>query len=180
MRIQQSVFPVLVILFPVFLAGCGVFKKAEPPRPCPPVFVVKQASFLTEYRNNVPGDITDVVFQNKISDFQGVCSFDKKRNRMNVTLSVIFDMLRGPANQTRKGSFAYFVAIPKFHPSPFGKQIFGVSVNFAENQTRQRAVDTVELEIPLKKGVPLKDYAIYVGFQLTPDQVDENRRALQR
>jgi len=168
---------IVILLAPLFLlGGCGVFGKKEPPLPCPPVYLVKQAAFLTQYQEGGLGDITDVRLRNRIVDFKGECTYKRKNTELTVVLSVVFDMTRGAANRDRRAEFSYFVAMPKFHPDPAGKRVFGVAANFRENETRKLAVDTVEIKVPIARKGALREYAIYIGFQLTPQQLEDNKR----
>lgn len=155
--------------------GCGLFDEKKPPPPCPPIFVLKDAGKLTRYKPGAGGDITDVLFQGNIFDFRGLCEYNKERTRVEIKLSIAFEMLRGPANTDRKAVFGYFVAIPKFHPAPQGKKTFPLTTEFVENTTRVRLTDEINLEIPIDRKVKRSEYAIYIGFDLTQDELKENR-----
>ena len=125
----------------------------------------------------VPGrgrDLTDVIFRANIADFQGSCEHDD--DEVEVTLQVAFVVQRGPANKSRRADFEYFVAIPKFHPSPEGKRRFRVTVPFQANQTKVIYRDEIAMTIPLKKGERGVKYDVYIGFQLTADEIRRNRR----
>ncbi|MBT5049172.1 MAG: hypothetical protein HOM58_11785 [Rhodospirillaceae bacterium] len=156
--------------------GCGLFTERKPPPPCPPIFVLKDAGSVTRYKPGPGSDITDVLFHGKIIDFQGLCEYNSERTRVEISLSIAFEMSRGPANTDRKADFAYFVAIPKFHPAPQGKKIFPLATSFVENTTRVRLTDEITLEIPIDKKVKRQAYATYIGFDLTQDELKENRR----
>lgn len=166
------------LVAPAFLIGaCGLFDTKAPPPPCPPIFLLKDTETLTRHKPASSGDITDVLFQGSIIDFQGVCEYNKERTRVEIALNIAFEILRGPANADRKAAFGYFVAIPRFHPAPEGKRTFPLTAEFAGNTTRVRLNDEINLEIPIDRKVSREKYAIYVGFDLTPDELKENRRA---
>ena len=159
-------------------AGCeflGLTKK-EPVPPCPPVFVLKDAGALTRYQPGTGRDITDLDFQAQITDFRGVCDYNKTRTQVDISLDIAFSVTRGPANRDRGARFAYFVAIPHFHPAPEGKNTFEMAGTFPENESRLGLTDQVRLRIPLGQKPRLEDYTIYLGFQLTREELEENRR----
>lgn len=170
------------LLLVLLAGGCetlGITGK-QPVPPCPPVFILKEAAALTRY---VPGsrrDITDVDFQAEIVDFRGVCDYNRARTQVDIALDVTFNVVRGPANRDRKAAFDYFVAIPHFHPAPQGKKTLPMSVTFAGNDTRLRVTDQVTLRIPFGDKPRLEDYTIYLGFQLTPEELQENQRGSAR
>src|SRR6185369_3904952 len=75
---------------------------------CPRVTKVNEASQLTRF-GPAGHDITDVEFEALIGDINGKCSAIDKG--VSVKMTVDFIASRGPADKTRKASFAYFVAI---------------------------------------------------------------------
>lgn len=160
----------------LMLGGCGLFSPKTPPPLCPPIFVLKEAGNLTRYKPGSSKDITDALFQGRIVDFRGICEYNKERTRVEIKLNIAFDISRGPANVDRKAKFAYFVAIPKFHPAPQGKKILPLDAAFTENTTRVRLNDEITVEIPIDRSVEREKYAIYIGFDLTRDELKENRR----
>lgn len=156
-------------------AGCEFLNPGVQP-PCPPVVVLKDAASLVRYRPGPGRDVTDVLFRADLVDFRGLCKYNRKRTEVDIDLSVVFDVRRGPANTTRKATFDYFVAIPYFYPAPQGKQVFPISVSFKGNRTRLRYRDRVDLVIPLDPKRLRDKYTVYLGFQLTPEEVEANRR----
>lgn len=170
------------LLLVLFTAGCetlGITKK-DPPPPCPPVFILKEAAALTRYAPGSRRGITDVDFQAEIVDFRGSCEYNDERTQVDIALDVTFNVVRGPANRDRKAAFDYFIAIPHFHPAPQGKKTLPMSVAFAGNDTRLRVTDQVTLRIPFDGKARLEEYTIYLGFQLTREELQENQRRSTR
>jgi hypothetical protein len=165
-----------VLLCAIATAACGVFEEKKSPPPCPPIFVLKDAGTLRVYKPGPGRDLTDVVMEGQLVDFRAVCEYSKDLSTADIALSIAFEATRGPANTDRKLAFEYFVAIPRFHPAPAGKKSFTVTGEFPENTSRLRTVDEVSLQIPFVAGEPLEDYAVYLGFQLTRDQLEDNQR----
>lgn len=160
----------------LFVAGCGFTFDRRPPPKCPPVFILKDAGSITRYKAGTSRDITDVLFQGKLIDFRGLCDYNRERTKVNIDLNLAFELSRGPANRDRKVAFQYFVAIPRFHPAPQGRNIFSIATEFSGPATRIRTNDDIQLEIPLDPKVDRDEYAIYIGFQLTRDELRDNRR----
>ena len=157
------------------VAACGLMTPGKPPPPCPPILVLKDAATLTKLRPGSGRDITDVLYSGQITDFRAECKFEKDLSEVEIRLNIAFVLTRGAANTDRKVRFEYFVAMPRFHPLPQGKKVFGKSGEFTGNRARLGAVEEVTLTIPLQKGSKLDEYRILIGFQLTPQEIEFNR-----
>ena len=166
-----------VVALALFSAGCSssIFDRRPPPS-CPPIFILKDAGSLTRYKSGTSKDITDVLFQGKLIDFRGLCEYNFERTEVKIDLNLAFDLSRGPANRDRKAAFQYFVAIPRFHPAPQGRNTFSINAEFPGQASRLRINDDIQIVIPLDPKVSRGDYAIYLGFQLTRQELKDNRR----
>lgn len=160
------------------LAGCAGPEKKGPRKVCPRVDVLEYADALVRF---VPGpgrDVTDVLFRGRLVNFQGGCEVDEKAAEIELVLE--FALERGPANRDRKVEFEYFVAIPQFHPLPAGKRRFAVALEFEKGQNRTLYRDEISIQIPLKQGQASTDFNVFVGYQLTPAELDYNQRGIRR
>jgi hypothetical protein len=169
----------LMGVFALSVAGCSIFSPDKPGPPCPPILVLKDAAALTRF---VPGpgrDITDVSFTGRLSDFRAECKFKKDLSEVEIKMNVVFVLNRGASNKDRKASFEYFVALPLFHPQPQGKKIFTKAGEFQGNRARLGIVEDVTLVIPLARGTKRDDYKIFLGFQLSEEEIERNRKRNQ-
>ena len=170
----KRLLTMVVMALPV--AACDSVFDRRPPPPCPPIFVLKDAESFIRYKPGNSRDIIDVQFRGKIIDFRALCEYNRKRTKVEIGLNLAFELSRGPANRDRKVAFQYFVAIPQFHPAPQGRNIFSIRSEFAEREQWARTNDEIELVIPLDPKVSRDKYAIYLGFQLTGEELKDNRR----
>lgn len=154
------------------LGGCSLVEKAPTPVACPEVLVDANAARMVSFGDRTGRDLTDVTMEATILQLTGDCAVDIEADTVDVRFKVLFEVSRGPAMTGYAGDFSYFVAIPAFYPAPEGKQTFDVGVKFPEsNVTTIRVRDEeVRLTIPLKGRTP-KDTPVFVGFQLTADQL---------
>jgi len=163
------------------LGGCSIFESKEKPLPCPSVKIDRDTAQVTEFRGGT--DISDIVMETEIQGYAGECSVDRETNTVDMTLSVSFLAKLGPAatpggkGGERTQSFQYFVALPDFFPHPAGKHVFTATVPFPPNvnQVRYRDAD-VTLHIPLAKTMSSGDARVYIGMQLTDEQLRYNRK----
>lgn len=172
---RSGVGVLAVLLFGVLAASCGLTEPKKPPPPCPPVLVLKDAATITKFRPGPGRDITDVTFTGRISDFRAECTFAKDLSEVDIRMNIAFVLNRGPANRDRKLSFDYFVAIPYFHPAPQGKQVFTRAGEFEGNRGRIGFLEEVNMTIPLAPDTKREDYRIFIGFQLSGEEVEFNR-----
>ncbi len=163
-----------------FLSACGAFGPKKPAPRCPDVLLLKHANSVTYFKPGPGRDITDVLGTIAIVDFKGECDYNKKRTKVRITLNVAFDVRRGPADRTKAMNFRYFVAIPKFHPAPQGKSVFPLQAKFRGNQTRLNLIDEIRLEIPMPPYPKVDEYTVYMGIQLTPQQLKYNQSQANR
>jgi len=159
------------------LAGCAGLNAKEPP-PCPPVYILGDTQHVTKYRLGAGRDLTDVELEAEVVGFKGECHYDGKG--AIVDLGVSFDVKRGPAASGREAELTYFVAIPKFYPADSAKAVVTAPIRFPDGVESARINDEgVTLRIPVKNREVIDQYEIYIGFQLTPEQLDQNRKQRQ-
>jgi hypothetical protein len=156
------------------LSGCKVFVKDEPP-PCPRVSVLEDASKLVRF-TGASRDPNTIQMSAEITKYRGSCFYDKDDKKMEVTLNVGIDAFAGPAFTGGKQQLQYFVAIPAFS-GPEGKQIFPLAIEVPKDSKGTHITDgDVTLTFPVRDIKKLEAYEVFIGFQLTPEELDYNRK----
>ena len=156
------------------LAGCGSSPRMPP---CPKIFLSSDISTLTRFRPGGGRDLTDIDFQAELLGYSGSCKYEK--DKLTITLNVGLGVSRGPA-AGREARFSYFVAIPKLYPSPAAKVDFDVAYPFPSGQARGEFKDEVEIDIPLAERNTGPSNEIYIGLQLTAEELEYNRKQRER
>ncbi|MGB0695808.1 MAG: hypothetical protein ACPGOY_09165 [Rhodospirillaceae bacterium] len=166
--------PILsALLVPLILAACSTFS-AEDNRKCPQIRIDRATASLVQFRPGPGKDITDIVMEGEVAGYGGECVYDDEG--VEVTLSPQFGVFIGPASVNRTASFSYFIAIPAFFPDPGAKQIFNASVTLPANISRGEFVgEQVTINIPLDPNRSAENMEIFLGFQLTAEQLQHNR-----
>ena len=157
---------------PLLLYACGGGDRFSQ-RICPRVQILEYADRLTEFAQGSGRDLTDVVLSGRLVNFDGECNVED--DRVELDLAVEFVLERGPANRGREGRFAYFVAIPEFHPAERGKRVFPVEMKFESGANRVRYRDEISIAIPVTGQRGASDFNVFLGFQLSRDQLRFNR-----
>jgi len=176
----------------LLLSGCAdmyedLFGKDKPPPPCPQVLLLANAEQIVQFQDGGGKDLTDVLYQAELDAARAKCeySFDDDDRPVRVETRIVVDIFaeRGPANRSRKASFSYFVALVDADKRTVAKSTFPVTIEFPGNRSRLLFRDSdpgVLLDIPLAEGETGRDYEAFVGFQLTPEQLEHNRQMRER
>jgi hypothetical protein len=160
--------------------GCSSGKDVAPA--CPRVAVLNGAGSLTRFGPGSGRDILDVDFQAEMADVVSACRDDQKRDGRPISLVALAPVLiasRGPANHDRQARFSYFVSVIDSGQQILTKQIFPVEIDFSDNRNRVVLRDDnppITVDVPNAKGSGARAYEILVGFQLTQDEIDYNRK----
>jgi hypothetical protein len=160
------------------LGGCGWLGLAEQPNPraiCPQGLILADAGEVTVFRDGPGRDITDVLTQARIADIVVGCK--PERRSVTVDLQVAIAAERGPANREGRQDIEYFVAVVDPQGEVLTRQNFRMSFAWPENRTRVGSVDELEPRIPITAPEKAPEYQIWVGLQLTEEQLAWNRRS---
>jgi hypothetical protein len=153
----------------------GILGTASKKATCPSAVVVSDARHLYDFAAG-GGSAADVRVAVRITIPAARCKIEG--GRALVDLDVPIDAARGPG--LRKGrlevEFPYFVAVADRFDNILAKEVFTASVRIGGDQERTSTVEAIQQVIPLADGQDGSHFVIYVGFQLTPEQVEFNRR----
>ncbi len=156
----------------LLLAGCGPTEQFPPI--CPSVALLADAADLTEY-NGRGQDLTDLVIDGRIIAVPAKCQRGAK-GIVNVKLRVDAAVTRGPALSGRDVKVPVIVGVTQ-GDAVLDRKAFTLAGRFTANvDTLRIGSDEISLEFPVTEQKPASLYRIYVGFDLTPDQLALNRR----
>ena len=175
-----SVFTLVGLVAP--MAACGLFTKKEPPPgPCSRAVILGDAEQMVQFRDGPGRDILDVSYSGRLTRVFADCEYEMNKDRtgvMSVRVYLAIEAERGPANRDRIAPYRYFVTLTDAEREPVSKNVFNLTAQFPGNVTRLVLTDdTVELKVPIGAGQSGKNFTIFVGFQLSDEQLEFNRRA---
>jgi len=173
---------VVVLLMGLIVSACGVvddFFEPPPPPPCPSVSILGNAERITQFRSGPGRDLIDITAEARMEDFIAQCFYEVDEEtgvgQVLVELSMGITAARGAANVDGVADIPYFVTMTKLDKTVLTKKIFTITTLFTGNRYRVSAYDEpVILSIPIEASQSGRDFLIYVGFQLTPDQLEYN------
>jgi hypothetical protein len=175
-RLAALISPLGVLAGTLLLAGCGGPKLTEFAPSCPRVAIRADTADITRYREGSGGrDLTDLVLDGRITGFKGGCSREDETT-VRTVLDVDMVLARGPATRGRVLDAAFFVAVVDAGRI-LDKQVFPVRAELRENQDQARvASGQITMMVPVNKEKSAASYDVLIGFQLTPDELETNRR----
>jgi hypothetical protein len=160
------------------LAGCGMFSAKAPQFDCPATAAVGDATVLNKFRTGPGRDLTDVQYQVRLVDVNSQCRYDSKG--VDVQMRAGFALELGPANPDRNAQYEFFIAITDPNNEIVAKRNFTTPITFPGNIGYVEHLEELQQRIPLPKGGSAADYRIIVGLQLTPDELEFNRKYERR
>jgi len=163
-----------VLRAPAFLAllalsGCGADKIVPP---CPPVRIDTATAAMTKFKDGAAQDMNNMEYRAELVGYKGQCTF--KDDRVELSMDIDFAFEAGPAAGSAV-KVPYFVAIPQFFPRPEGKRVLEFSASEGKKGPQRIRESNVRTIIPLKKDQPAAAFDVYIGLQLTQQQLDYNR-----
>jgi hypothetical protein len=168
---MRRLFALLALL--LLVSSCSWFRK-ESPRACPRLGVVADTAELTRYRPGSGRDITDQLFTARIGDVAGNCRLDKASANVDMKVSILAE--RGAAMTEAGGAeLEYFVAVTAPDDQILAKETFRTRLDFA-GRNRTGIAEELSQRIPLPADSDPGAYSVLVGFQLTPEELADNRR----
>lgn len=164
-RLAALALAVAVVLGPAMTAR-------GQPIACPEVEVPAEVSRLVAFRpgpSRGPGDMTY-----EVSFIKARARCTRSGGRLVVGLRLEMMVRLGPASQSRKADLAYFVALTDGAGQIREKWIFPAEARL-EDRTQVRLWEELELVIPEPPADAAPGHRLYVGFQLSEEQVRYNR-----
>lgn len=160
----------------VGLSGCAVLDSGEPLTICPPTAILDDAGEIVRYTKTPPTGPGDLAYTTRMKYISGVC--DVGEDEVVMELSTAMEATRGPANKTGEISFTYFVAILGKDKKILTRTKFPMIARFQKRETKLDFADAVTVTIPRKKGDMPKDYVVYLGFEMSPEELANNRKKM--
>lgn len=151
---------------------------------CPDYFVLQEAATLTRFQDGPGRDLTDVEVRAQIGEVRLGCESDIENETDSGTLIVdvspVIAAEMGPANKTDSATLPYFVVVTDPEKKILYREPLDLDVSFKGNRTQLVVIaPPTFIELPITTEIRNDYYRIYAGFELTKEQVQYNRKAIQ-
>jgi len=169
-RLNFLSFYILLIVC-LFFSGCAI----GPVPPCPIVRVDQNTAIITKFRNANETDPDAALYKAQIVSFEGSCSFNSDGVEVNISIDLVIK--NRPLDGLEAENFYYFVSLPRFFPDKSGKKVFSIQTEILpdSNDSQKFRESGISVFIPLEDRMLAASHDIYIGFQLTDEQLRYNR-----
>lgn len=140
---------------------------------CPDVRVPAETGDLVRFGPGDGRDITDVVMEAQFEEVRGECSVDD--DEVQVAALVKISARQGPASTVQRGDFAFFVAVTDRKRNILSRRSVPGTVDFSGNRSRVTYFERLKIDIPKTEEQNGDSFLIFMGFELTREEVEFNR-----
>jgi len=140
--------------------------------------VLKAPGELTRFSEGKIGGLSDVLFQARMEILDSYCEIEPGK-AVYVTVEAKLDVMLGPADKTRVSELSFFVALLDGRRKVILHKKFPLKVKFRPAERTINFEETFTIQIDLEKNVDPASYSVYAGFEMTPDELEFNRRRLR-
>jgi len=183
MKLNAKRMKPLVFVGFLFLSACAgsigtdFFSADKALLPCPKVSVLPNAGNITIFQEGPGRDLVDVTYEGVIIPISGECIYANDDAEVSAELILRIGATKGPAAKSQTQTFPFFVAIADKDNRVLSKKVFQSPVEVPEGQRRGAVQEEIVQTIPILSGRNGGDYTIVLGFQLTSEQLDYNRKS---
>ena len=172
----------LPVLVTALLSGCGPQNPDAFAPACASVGLLAEAADYADYgaAGSSRPDLSRLVSHGSIIGVSGHCSSASGGTELHTVVQVQMAIDRGPAAAGDSLDIPYFVAVT-LDGAVVSKLALSAQARFPDNGDKVLVkTDPVALDLPVTRQRPGSSYRLEVGFQLSPQQLDDNRTHLGR
>ncbi len=168
------------LALPLLLGACAALqedpfaKKAV--GPCPSVLILRETATAAVFRPGGAADPADVAYRVELAPVRSVCRYNNDDTEIEVDIEIEVTAERGPAAEGGELTIPYFVAVVAPGDRILAKGVFEIELGFGRSQARATARQRTKREIVPGEKLTGADFEVLMGLQLTPEQLDYNRR----
>jgi len=154
------------------LAGCGTTKVNV----CPVPVVLADASQIAVFRQGATQDLSGEAYRVALTGISTSCDINRKTGETNSSVTLNFRATRAPTTDAARYTVPYFVAVTR-GDQMVEKRILNVTFDFAPGASTATFTESPDdFDIHLENGHFPYEYQLMAGFQMTPAQVDYNKK----
>ena len=158
----------------VLVGGCSLFSGPEEIiATCPTTGVLAEGEKLERYTAGSERDLTDLRLKAQVGGVRHVCSIlvEERKVQMDLVFQVFAE--RGPATAVQEPvRLAYFVAIVDDEQRILSREEFPLEVAFPGTARQASFSEELFLTLPVAPAKKVQDYKVFIGLQLSPDELN--------
>ncbi len=154
------------------LAGCDSTKVNN----CPPAVILADTGQMTVFRPGASQDLAGEAYRVALVGTSTDCTINKKTGETNSSIRLQFRATRAPSVDAAHYRVPYFVAITR-GDLLVEKRILAVDFDFAPGASVASFSESPDdFDIHVENGHQPYEYEVMAGFQMTPAQIDYNKK----
>jgi len=166
-----------VLTVAALLSACGSSSNPNAGNPCPRLIPAPGADSIVMFG---PGghDRKDVIIGGKFYSATATCT----REPVGVAVNTEIELYAERANLLVKNTvFPYFIALVDPQERVLVQDSYQVPIEFNPGESYRRTyAEKITIHLPVRNRAAAANYAVIIGFQLTPDQIAFNRARVAR
>lgn len=148
---------------------------------CPAIQIVDDLGTLSDFTDENRMILENMITEIKIQKGKSGCELANSSATVDMTLKFV-GTLGQKARQKPSDkpflTYPFFVAVTGPNGKIMAKEVFAISMSFEPGETTRTHTEYLRQIIPIKGPEVAFQYQVLVGFQLSPEQLAYNRRAL--
>lgn len=141
---------------------------------CPPAGSVYNASRIVEF-NGDQKVFPNVEYTGEIVDVRLYCRYAGD-NPVRAEVEIDFAFGKGPASDSNRHDYGYWVAVTRRSGKVLHKEYFTVQANFSDGPVAGETEILQQIIIPrADESVSAANFEVLIGFDLTEDQLTYNK-----
>ncbi len=157
-------------------AGCAPTRIEDRLVSCPQLSLPADVADLTRHLPGAAPDLSTLVLDVRVTAVDGDCRRGRRDQSVETDIALRMRVDRGPAATARGAQIPWFIAVLD-GDQILSRQSFVLPVAFAPNTTRAEvATQKVAVSFPVRQGRRVQDLRVLVGLQLSPEELEVNRR----
>ena len=167
------------LLFCTLLAAgfMGLSAPAFADQDCPQTRKVRFADTVMQFKPGVPASLDSVQYGAKIGEVFGACTL--KNGILDIKLDIRFTVERGAKFDKYVFPIPYFIVVYRTGDQAIQKLPKTVEANFGRNTVGTFSAEVSE-KIKVAPSDNLQNLELFIGFQLTPEQLAYNKQQGRR
>lgn len=158
----------VLILLLLVMASCSTTKNEAPL--CPSLSVVSEGSFVTRYEEGTKNIYTQAVMRN----LEGYCEVFEDTFEISGRFDLHAMLGEKPSVKTNV-PFEYFIAVLDENNNVVIRKSYTENVSFRKKKTENKNSIEFNETLDLKSEEMLPKYNILLSFQLTEEELEDNR-----
>lgn len=143
---------------------------------CPVPAILADTATVTVMRPGTTPDLANELYTVTLTDAQSDCALNQRTGVVKSSLDLTFRATRAPTKDAATYSVPFFVITSEGNKI-YSKRVYSLRIAFAPGAATATVTQSPEdTQIQLEGGKLPWNYQLMAGFQMTPEQIEYNKK----